>query len=391
MKVLALESSGFGRGIVCVAALALGSCRGAPMAPSSFLSAPTLASPQDDAIAEESPLLTVNNATSTLDAARTYDFQVAESEAALTGPGTALLASATGTAEGNGGRTSYRLDAALRPATRYFWRARAVQGGAAGPWSGTFRFQTDFARNAPPVIQSLGASSDRVEVNADLQLSAVVQDQETSPASLVYEWSATGGSFTGSGAAVSWRAPASASPPVHELTLTVIERYTVTDADGRAQSRENRATSSVTAHVNNSPADLTGLALTFLDDFVHSDRSPEFCVRNFSDNCRGKAEELGDIQRNRATYVIDPLRSTFRIHSIAYNTPGNVPAQATFATVLAPCEFASTEKATGIFGIVVGTCRLTNVYEGWQWRLCDSNFLPPLNAVFDAFSRRFIF
>ena len=163
----------------------------------------------------------------------------------------------------------------------------------------------------------------------------------------------------------------------------------MTDVDGRQQTRENRASSSVTVHVNNSSTELSDLALTFLDDFVHSERSPEFCVRNFSDSCRGKQEELGDIQANRAEFINDPSRSSFSIRSIGYNTPGNVPTGATFATVLAPCSFAATRKSTGVFGIAQGTCRLTNVYENWQWRLCESNFLAPL--TFDSFSGRFVF
>lgn len=378
------------RSCVYAAALTLASCKGATVAPSSPLSAPTLASPADDAVAGQPPILTVNNATSASGGTRTYDFQVADSQTAF-GTGGVLLALPTGVVEGTGGQTSYQLIATLTASKRYFWRARAVQDASGGPWSPVFRFQTDAAPNPPPIIQSLFMNTDRAEVNGQIQLTAVVVDQETDPASLVYEWSSAGGAFTGSGASVVWRAPGSASPAIQELKLTVIERYTVTDADGRAQSKENRVTSVVTAYLNDSPAELSTLALTFLDDFVHSERSPEYCVRNFSDNCRGKADELGDIQRNRATYIIDPSRSSFRIHSISYNTAGNTPSQATFATVLAPCVFASTEKATGIFGLATGTCRLTNVYEGRQWRLCESTFLPPLNSVFDAFSRRFVF
>ena len=44
-----------------------------------------------------------------------------------------------------------------------------------------------------------------------------------------------------------------------------------------------------------------------------------------------------------------------------------------------------------MFGVANGTCRLIVVYENWRWYLCESWFDGPLNAVFDAFSRRFIF
>jgi hypothetical protein len=130
-------------------------------------------------------------------------------------------------------------------------------------------------------------------------------------------------------------------------------------------------TATVTIHVNNSPKEITDLVMTFLDDFVHTDRSPAFCVRNFSNSCSGKAAELSDIEFNRANFTQDPTRSSFSVSSITFDQP----AKPTFSTVLAPCHFAATNKTTGVFGIANGTCRLTTVYENWQWYLCDSNFL----------------
>lgn len=373
-----------------VLTIVLGSCS-SPTAPSSRIPAPTLVSPADDAIADLPPVLTINNITTTASGTRTYDFDVAESEAALTASASGLLASAHGVAEGANGQTSYRLDMRLATSKRFFWRARANEGTTAGTWTRAFKFQTDAAPNSLPTIEWLFTNTDRAEINGRIELVSVVSDAETDPANLQYEWTATAGSFTGSGRSVMWNAPASANPAVQELKLTVIEKYSTTDADGRTQTRENRVSRSTMVHVNDSVAELSALALTFLDDFVHPERTPEFCVRNFSDNCRGKAEELSDIQRNRREFIIDPNRSSFRISSISYNTSGNVPSQATFATVLAPCEFWSTEKATGVFGVARGTCRLTNVYEDFRWRLCESNFLPPANSTFDAFSKRFIF
>jgi len=52
------------------------------------------------------------------------------------------------------------------------------------------------------------------------------------------------------------------------------------------------------------------------------------------------------------------------------------PSQASFAEMFAPCRFAATAKATGASGLAVGTCQLTSIYENFQWRLCDSRFLP---------------
>jgi hypothetical protein len=375
------------------AALLLLSCGGAtPAAPSGGPAAPTLSSPEDDSVAPAHPVLTVNNVATPVNTARTYDFQVAETESALTGPADALFAAATGVREGSNGRTSFQIDRDLRSGRRYFWRARAVQSGTAGAWSRAFRFRTEAGANTPPVIQSLTAPA-RAEARDDVPVSAVVQDRETNPASLVYEWSAPGGSFAGAGSSVRWTVPAVTFPTAVDLTLTVIERYTVAVAGGGEEARENRATGKTTVHVNDSSLEITALSTTFIDDFLHSDRSPEYCVRNFTDTCAvGKQSELNDVRDDRRLFINDPARSSMGSASIAFydaaSTKRPVPAsQAAFADLRAPCRFAATSRTTGEFGIAIGTCQLTHVYENWQWRQCESHFLNPTSssAVFLRF------
>lgn len=384
----------FRRYVASVAvALAVNSCGGDrnPISPTVSLQAPTLLSPEDDAIATGRPSLTVNNPPPSTGGARAYDFQVAESQAALSGPTDALFASATGIVEG-AGRTSYQLARDVQAGRRYYWRARAVQTGTDGPWSGVFRFRTEAGPNTPPVIQAINVSP-RAEPRTDLEVTAVVQDQETAPASLTYEWTATGSSFSGTGASVHWLVPSITAPTAHNLTLTVIERYTVPVAGGGEETRENRVSRMTTVHVNDSFREITALATTFIDDFLHSDRTPEFCVRSFSNSCPGKQDELSDIRENRRLFVNDPARSSVGSGSIGFFDTGDIirhkavpPPQAGFAEFLAPCRFAATNKATGVFGIVVGDCRLTSVYENWQWHLCDSNFIGT-SRLTSAFSR----
>jgi hypothetical protein len=364
-----------------------------PSPPSAGSSAPTLSSPADDAVVQAHPSLVVNNVAGGQAGVRTYDFQVADSQAALTGPENGLFASQTGVAEGPSGRTSYDVVRDLQAGTRYYWRARATQSGAAGPWSSAFRFRTASAVNTPPVIQSISAAG-RAEPNTDVDVSAVVQDLETSPANLTYEWSATAGSFSGTGAHILWRAPGVSGPTAFDLTLTVIEKYTVALDGGGEEARENRVTGKTTVHVNDSPAEVSNLALTFLDDFIHSDRSPEFCVRNFSDSCAGKQAELSDVRANRSMFLNDPSQSSIGFATPTfYDTTGRSrvvpPAQASFAEVLDPCRLAATNLATGVFGIAIGTCQLTAVYENFQWRLCESHFQPRAGA--SAFSKSFRF
>jgi hypothetical protein len=372
---------------------ACGSNPSSPSPPTTASTAPTLSSPADDAVAAAHPSLVVNNVGNGQGAGRTYDFQVADSLSALTGPETGLFASQTGVAEGASGRTGYDLSRDLQAGLRYYWRARATQGGAAGPWSSAFRFRTALGTNTPPVIQSITAST-RAEANTDVDVAAVVQDQETSPANLTYEWSSAGGVFSGSGASVRWRVASVSGPTAYDLTLTVIEKYTVAVDGGGVEARENRVSGKTTVHVNDSPTEVSGLAFTFLDDFIHSERTPEFCVRNFSDSCAGKQAELSDVRANRAMFTIDPSRSSvgfgppsfYDTDSVTRRQP--VPAaKASFAETFDPCSFASTNLATRVFGIATGTCQLTAVYENFQWRLCDSHFQPQagVSAFFSTF------
>ncbi len=111
------------------------------------VTAPALESPaNDEQLDNLRPALTVRNATSDQTGARTYEFQVSDSNGftAVTTSnieGFAATVGKTGVSEGANGRTSFTPDGDLQPTTLFYWRARAVQGTATSAWSatGTFR------------------------------------------------------------------------------------------------------------------------------------------------------------------------------------------------------------------------------------------------------------
>ena len=224
----------------------------------------------------------------------------------------------------------------------------------------------DSPPNPPPVITTLAVDRERTEVETDVRVSATVTDAETPPASLVYEWTTAVGTFTGSGAQVMWRAPATAPTPApYELTLTVVERYTAI-VGGVSRSLENRTTKTVSIRVNNSPRETADLAIRFLTDFANSSIPAAVCVREFTDSCEGKQDELRDVQNNR---------ETFDIVGFALGTPEvELNSRLTLATIDVPCDFTSIRLATGDEEQAVGTCALTAVYEQWRWWLCTSRF-----------------
>jgi hypothetical protein len=109
--------------------------------------APALDAPaSDEQLDTLRPTLVVRNATSDQAGTRMYEFQISDNTgftASTTSnvPGFAATVGKTGVAEGSGGKTSFTPDTDLQPTTLFYWRARAVQGTATGPWSptGTFR------------------------------------------------------------------------------------------------------------------------------------------------------------------------------------------------------------------------------------------------------------
>jgi hypothetical protein len=96
-----------------------------------------------------------------------------------------------------------------------------------------FTYVAPTGSNSAPTIHSMRAQGSRTNQPASfadlgeaIAISATVSDPETPSGSLLYEWSAPVGSFEGSGAAVTWRAPQSfATPGTVALKLTVVDRY----------------------------------------------------------------------------------------------------------------------------------------------------------------------
>ena len=243
--------------------------------------------------------------------------------------------------------------------------------------------------NTPPQVKSIVLSETRAEVGTPLTLTASVEDVETPVASLTYAWTAPTGTFSGTGAVVTWVAGQDAVTPADViLTLTVTEKYGT-----GATAGENKVTSTTTVHLNNSPRELTELSLRFLNDFANSRVSAEKCVSEFSDSCSGKKDELQDIDDNRHDFEI--IASTLR-HTGLSIAPSRV-----LATVHTACSFTSRVITTtpreescqggkcplGSVGSVQGDCWTTNVYEKGRWWICESRFSSPttLTALGRAF------
>ena len=77
------------------------------------------------------------------------------------------------------------------------------------------------ASNTPPVIDSIAVQGLRArqpgnfaDLGEAIAVTAKARDEETAVDQLQYVWTAPMGTFTGSGASVTWQAPASAATPL---------------------------------------------------------------------------------------------------------------------------------------------------------------------------------
>jgi hypothetical protein len=233
--------------------------------------------------------------------------------------------------------------------------------------------------NTPPTIKSISIAVTRAEVDQDVSVTAEVEDAETAVDQLKYTWSANAGTLSGDGRTATWRLAkgAVATPIDVTITLLVTEKYQDVDDAGNPITRENKVSQDAPAslRVHDSVAELTRMGVTFLVDyFGDSSISPEACLVDFWDGCRGKSDELGDIRNNRNLYV--QLSAKARVASINF-----FDAAKTSAEIWVPCEFEARDKATGVVGTASGDCYLTAVYEQKRWWLCDSNFCRSLTAT----------
>ena len=230
--------------------------------------------------------------------------------------------------------------------------------------------------NVAPVIESISPSADRVEVDNEITLTAVVSDQETPIDQLKFVWTANAGTFTGDGAIVQWRAPKGIKTPADvDIKLTVTETYGSPDASGVRP--QNVASSSVPAiRVHDSPKELGDLSVQFLSDFANSSIPASTCVRDFSDSCRGKTDERGDIEANRVHF--DILSSSLSLKSVVVASSGvsaNMIVACSFTSRIKACEPGDKACVVGDVGTARGDCILTGKYENRRWWLCDSHFI----------------
>jgi hypothetical protein len=239
--------------------------------------------------------------------------------------------------------------------------------------------------NSAPVIESVTVSTERLEVGDEVTLSAAVTDAETPLDQLKFEWTAAAGTISGQGTSVKWRAPGNGSTPQdYTVTLTVTETY------GAAGATHIVTATSPTIRVHDSQKELGEMGVAFLTDFANSSIPASVCVRDFSDSCSGKTDELNDITENRSHFEI--IGSSLRLRGVTIssnNVRANMTVACSFTSRIKKCDAGDSKCTVGSVGTVAGDCALTGVYEQKRWWLCDSTFSGSVvTAGFSSFFRR---
>jgi hypothetical protein len=239
--------------------------------------------------------------------------------------------------------------------------------------------------NNPPVITSIALQGARASEPANfsdlseaITVTASVRDDETPLDQLQFVWSATVGTFSGSGASVTWTAPAQASTPADvTISLKVVEKF---GFPGGPLAFENDTSGSATLSLHDSVKEVGDMARQFLLDFSDSNiRDASFIMRNFDPVCQGTVDETQQVTANRQKFKI--FRSTIgqaTVHIPFGDSFCAVPGrtQRGDACSAVPSHWESTHLADGHTQIADGTDWIAAFYRPALkvWKLCDSQF-----------------
>lgn len=236
--------------------------------------------------------------------------------------------------------------------------------------------------NALPIIESIRVKGRRANEPANfadlseaIDVAATVHDDETATADLELQWTASAGTFDGTGASVAWIAPAGAATPLEvTLTLKVIEKY---GQPGGPKIYQHDVSSSASVSLHNSAKEVGDMAKQFLLDFSDSSiTNVSQIMRNFQPGCYGTADETEQVTENRRRFRIMDSRVNEPATTIAFG--GVCPYQRRPGDACSGVSvfWKSLDLVLNATREDAGTDWLAAFYfpEQRGWRLCDSSF-----------------
>jgi len=238
--------------------------------------------------------------------------------------------------------------------------------------------------NTVPVIESISVQGARrnqpanfADVAETVDVTAVVRDQETATDQLQYFWTANLGTVNGTGARVSWRAPASIQAPTAvTITLEVVERY--------GTNLEHRVTRTAPVSLHDSVKEVGDMARQFLLDFSDTNiKDAGVIMRNFS--TPATCPEPGEVtaERDQVTSHYQNYRmleSRIGPANVSIDFRGSCPVptgrRLGDACAFVPSYWRSVNLTTNKEEEVDGIDIVAAIYRpaDTRWWLCASNY-----------------
>jgi hypothetical protein len=237
--------------------------------------------------------------------------------------------------------------------------------------------------NNLPVIDSItiqGTGPKEPANFADLgktvAVSAKVHDDETAADQLQYQWSAPVGTFSGTGASVTWQSPATATTPVEvTITLKVVEKF------GTGSSFQHDVTGTAKLSLHDSIKEVGDMSRQFLLDFSDTRiKDADFIMRNFSElrcpNPRDVQNERSDVTNHFTNFQTVSFRIGTPIVTVNFggvctfrNRPGD-------ACAIVPSFWDAIDVRDRSRGAVDGNDFLGATYStaDSRWWLCSSDY-----------------
>jgi hypothetical protein len=258
--------------------------------------------------------------------------------------------------------------------------------GSSSPTGPTPPPQTQPPANNQPVIESITLRNTRArapenfaDVSDPIDVSAQVRDDETPVAQLQFQWSASNGTFAGTGATVTWSPDAAAQTPAQAtITLRVAERY---GHPGGALNFEHAVTRTASIRLHHSAREVGEMSRRFLTEFSkpQTNRDLQDIMKDFNASACPQPGEVDAERRDVINHY-----TNFEMHDFEIGQPSvildfggvcalNVRGD---ACVGVPVFWDSTDKRDNTRGRTSGISRLTAAYStsDSRWWLCSSRF-----------------
>jgi hypothetical protein len=248
--------------------------------------------------------------------------------------------------------------------------------------------------NALPSIDSITVQGRRnrqpagfADVRETVDVTAAVRDAETPIDELIYQWTATAGTFSGTGRTVTWTAPDTAATPTPQspstativtITLKVVEAY---GHPGQAKSFSHEATGTQTIALHDSILEVGEMSRQFLIDFsTTSIKDSQVVMRNFNRSVCPRPSEVDDEREQVESHYTNYVMNHYEIASaaVAVNFGGvcAVPGGALPGDACASVRVRWDSTGPEGRAVTTGVDLLTSVYSvaDRRWWLCSSRF-----------------